>query len=62
MEQIRDTFGDLGLTPNIFQGVADMYRMVGASPLGGETPETQDRDQSLENTIRLLSEHQEKQD
>ena len=62
MEQIRDTFGDLGLTPNIFQGVADMYRMVGASPLGGETPETQDRDRSLEDTIRLLSEHQEKQD
>ena len=62
MEQIQDTFGDLGLTPNIFQGVADMYRMVGASPLGGETPETQDRDRSLEDTIRLLSEHQEKQD
>ena len=62
MEQIRDTFGDLGLTPNIFQGVADMYRMVGASPLGHETPETQDRDRSLEETIRFLAEHQEKQD
>jgi len=36
--------------------------MVGASPLGGETSETQDRDRSLEDTIRLLSEHQEKQD
>ncbi len=58
MEQIRDTFGDLGLTPNIFRGVADMYRMVGASPLGAETPESQDRDRSLGDTIRLLAEHQ----
>ena len=61
MEQIRDTFGDLGLTPKIFQGVAYMYRMVGASPLGGETPETQDRNRSLEDIIRLLAEHQGKQ-
>lgn len=58
MEQIRDTFGDLGLTPHLFQGVADMYRLVGDSPLGDETPETQDRERSLADTIRLLSGHQ----
>ena len=58
MEQIRDTFEDLGLTPSIFQGVADMYRMVGATPMGDETPETEDRNRSLEETIRQLTEHQ----
>ena len=61
MEQIRDTFDDLGLTPHIFQGVADMYRLVGDSPLGHETPETQDRERSLADTIRLLSEHHQQQ-
>mgnify|MGYP000851201621 CR=1 FL=1 len=58
MEQIRNTFGDLGLTPNIFEGVADVYRMVGSSPLGEETPETEDTGRSLSDTIRLLVEYQ----
>jgi len=31
MEEIEKTFSDLGMTPNIFKGVADMYRMIGAT-------------------------------
>jgi 3-hydroxyisobutyrate dehydrogenase-like beta-hydroxyacid dehydrogenase len=62
MEQIRDTFDDLGLTPHLFQGVTDMYKLVGDSPLGDETPETQDRERSLADTIRLLSEHRRQPD
>ncbi|MDA1127318.1 MAG: DUF1932 domain-containing protein [Chloroflexi bacterium] len=56
MEQIEATFRDLGLTPNIFKGVADMYRMIGATPLGDENPESRDKSRDLAETIRLIAE------
>ena len=56
MEQIEATFRDLGLTPNIFKGVADIYRMIGETPLGDENPESRDKARDLEETIRLIAE------
>ncbi len=55
MEEIEATFANLGLTPAIFQGVADMYRLIGDSPLGQETPETKDATRTLEQTISQLA-------
>jgi 3-hydroxyisobutyrate dehydrogenase-like beta-hydroxyacid dehydrogenase len=37
MEEIARTFSDLGMTPNILQGAADMYTLVGETPLGDLT-------------------------
>ena len=56
MEQIEATFRDLGLTPNIFKGVADIYRMIGETPLGDENPESRDKERGLAETIRLIAE------
>ena len=56
MEQIEATFRDLGLTPNIFKGVADIYRMIGDTPLGDENPESRDQERGLAETIRLIAE------
>ena len=56
MEEIKDTFEHLGLTPHLFQGVADMYRMIGSTSMGDETPQTRDGDRSLEETIHLMAE------
>ena len=56
MEEIEATFRELGLTPNIFKGVADMYRMIGATSLGDENPETRDRNRDLAETIRIIAE------
>ena len=56
MQEIEATFDHLGLTPYIFRGVTDMYRLIGNSPLGEETPETKDIERSLEETIRILAE------
>jgi hypothetical protein len=56
MEEIKATFEHLGLTPHLFQGVADMYRMIGSTPMGDETPESRDQERSLEETIRSLAE------
>ncbi len=57
MEEIRDTFSALGLTPHLFEGVAEMYRLIGSSPLGEEFPETRDRDRSLAETVQQLAGH-----
>ena len=57
MEEIRDTFAHLGMTPHLFEGVAEMYRLIGNTPLGGEFPETRDRDRTFTETIRQLAQH-----
>ena len=56
MQEIEATFAELGMTPFLFRGVTDMYRFIGGTPLGEDTPETIDRERSLEETIRLLAE------
>ncbi len=56
MQEIEATFDYLGMTPRLFQGVADMYRLIGGTPLGEEKPETRDRERSLQETVRLLAE------
>jgi hypothetical protein len=55
MEEIAKTFGDLGLTPKIHQGAADVYRFVGSTPLAEETPENRDRDRTLLQVIEGLA-------
>tara|TARA_B100000749_G_scaffold68939_1_gene51740 strand:- start:14 stop:856 length:843 start_codon:yes stop_codon:yes gene_type:complete len=56
MEEIEKTFSDLGMTPNIFKGVADIYRMISATVLGDENPESRNKDRDLAETIRIIAE------
>ncbi|GLV60163.1 6-phosphogluconate dehydrogenase [Dictyobacter sp. S3.2.2.5] len=39
MEEIAQTFGDLGLPPQMLQGAANVYRLVEQTELGAEIPE-----------------------
>jgi 3-hydroxyisobutyrate dehydrogenase-like beta-hydroxyacid dehydrogenase len=55
MQEIEATFANLGLTHHLFRGVTDMYRLIGGTPLGEETPESRDRERSLEETMQLLA-------
>lgn len=55
MEEIRDTFAGLGMTPQLFEGVAEMYRFIGSTPLGEEFPESRDRDRTFTETIQQLA-------
>ncbi len=57
MEEIRDTFAHLGMTPHLFEGVAEMYRFIGSTPLGGEFPESRDKERTFTETIRILADH-----
>lgn len=55
MEEIAVTFADLGLTPNILNGAADLYRFVAATPIGQESPEERDRTRDLDGVIAALA-------
>ena len=55
VQEIQATFQHLGLTPHLFAGVADMYRFIGNTPLGDESPETEDMDRTLEDTVKELA-------
>jgi 3-hydroxyisobutyrate dehydrogenase-like beta-hydroxyacid dehydrogenase len=55
MEEIAETFEALDLTEHIFQGAADVYRLVKETSLGKETPEERDCDRVLKDVITTLS-------
>lgn len=56
MEEIAKTFDAQGLTPKTFEGVAEMYRYVAATPLADVSPEDWSRsDHSYEDIITALA-------
>ena len=57
MVEIAKSFGDVGLTPKILEGAADLYRFVGATHLADRTPEDTSPLLSLEETLAILVDH-----
>ncbi len=57
MVEIARSFGDVGLTPKILEGAADLYRFVGDTHLANRTPEDTSPLPSLEETLAILVEH-----
>lgn len=55
MEEIATTFGDVGLTPLILQGAADLYRFVATTPIGQESPENRDQSRGLDGVVAALA-------
>ena len=55
MEEIAATFAAVGLTPDIFIGAADIYRLVADTPIGRETPESRDRSRDMDGVIAALA-------
>jgi 3-hydroxyisobutyrate dehydrogenase-like beta-hydroxyacid dehydrogenase len=51
MHEIARTFAGVGMTPRIFQGEANMFELVAATPLGQETPENRDRSRTGKDVI-----------
>ena len=52
MEEIAATFAELGLTPRMLQGAADMYRLVGDTALADQT--SRQPDPSLDTILDTL--------
>jgi 3-hydroxyisobutyrate dehydrogenase-like beta-hydroxyacid dehydrogenase len=55
MEEIATTFEDVGLTPLMFQGAADLYRFIAETPIGKETPESRDINRDLDGIVAALA-------
>jgi 3-hydroxyisobutyrate dehydrogenase-like beta-hydroxyacid dehydrogenase len=55
MLEIAKTLAGAGVTPQMFQGAADVYRFVAATPLGKETPENRDKAREGKDVVRLLA-------
>jgi len=57
MVEISKTFGDVGLTPKILAGAADLYRFVGETHLADRTPEDTSPLPSIEEMLSILVDH-----
>jgi 3-hydroxyisobutyrate dehydrogenase-like beta-hydroxyacid dehydrogenase len=55
MEEIARTFADVGLPPEMLEGAAALYRLVGQTELGRETPEERHLGQTREELIAILA-------
>ena len=53
MEEIAKTFDSVGLTPKMLTGAADMYRLVGATPLADQT--SRQPDPALDTVLEALA-------
>lgn len=56
MDQISETFGAAGMTPNLHKGAAEVFRLLDASPLSVETRETYDKDRTMQRSIEIYAE------
>jgi 3-hydroxyisobutyrate dehydrogenase-like beta-hydroxyacid dehydrogenase len=57
MREIAKSFGEVGLTPDMLSGAADVYQFVGATHLADRTPEDTEPLPSLEETLSILVDH-----
>lgn len=55
MEEIASFFGDLGMTSDILNGAAEMYRLVADTPIGKESPENRDPNRDMYGVIAALA-------
>jgi L-threonate 2-dehydrogenase len=55
MEEIAATFGAVGLSPEMLEGAAAVYRLVGGTALGQETPEKRALGQTVEDVAAILA-------
>ncbi|HIA66089.1 TPA: NAD(P)-dependent oxidoreductase [Candidatus Poribacteria bacterium] len=57
MKEISATFAEVGLTPKILDGAADMFQFVGDTRLANLHPEDQNSFSVMKEVIAILSEH-----
>ncbi|HCP01082.1 MAG TPA: 6-phosphogluconate dehydrogenase [Rhodospirillaceae bacterium] len=55
MLEIAKTFSDVGLTPLMHEGAAEIFQLLADSPLAAETRETADRSRSIEDAVAAFA-------
>lgn len=56
MEEIAATFASIGLPGAFHQAAAEIFRLLAATPLAAETPESADRSRTLDAAVRTFTE------
>ena len=56
MEEIAATFAAVGLSPKMLEGAAEIYRLIGATPLADVTPEDTGPPPELAEMLTVLIE------
>jgi 3-hydroxyisobutyrate dehydrogenase-like beta-hydroxyacid dehydrogenase len=56
MEEIAATFGAVGMTPELFQGAAQVYSLVAETPLARQLLETRERPLTLPEVVTAVQE------
>ena len=57
MFEVATTFEDVGMTPRMLQGAADMFELLAKTPLAAETPEqSKERGRSGREILQALAE------
>lgn len=57
MHEIAKTFADVGLTPRMLEGAADVFDFVAQNPIGQESPEeAREKNRGFEEIVRALAE------
>ena len=54
MEQVAETFESIGLTPQIHQGAADLFKFISSSPLARQRRDDIDPMRTSTNTLKQL--------
>ena len=57
MDEIASTFEELGLSPHFHKGASDVFRSIAATPLANGTPESLNKNRTLEQTISVFVKH-----
>src|SRR5208283_2415423 len=55
MLEISKTLSAVRMSPQMYQGAAEIYRFVASTPLGKETPENHDQARQGKDVVRLLA-------
>jgi 3-hydroxyisobutyrate dehydrogenase-like beta-hydroxyacid dehydrogenase len=55
MLEVSKTLSAVGMTPQLYQGAADVYRFVAKTSLGKETPENRDKTRQGKDVVHLLA-------
>jgi len=55
MDEISQTFENVGVTPNLHRGAADVFRFLDSTPLSAETRESADRSRTLDLTLDIYA-------
>ena len=57
MEEIAQAMGSVGASSHFHQGAAETMELLDSTPIGSETRENYDKNRTLEQCLKIFSDH-----